>query len=299
MTRPVWLVTGASGFLGANLALGIPGLRVGISRQAPPAGLFDEWHRADLGDSAELIRRLRPAVVINGAALSSHEACEVDPALAVAVNATAAGAAASAAAEIGARFVQISTDAVFAGDRGGYREIDEPEPFSQYGASKLLGEQAVLDAHPSALVIRTNFFGWSPSGSRSILEFFLGRLRAGEPMLGYSDFVVTSIYAGQLVSVICGLVEAEATGVVHVASSDALAKLDFGRLVASTFGLDAGLISPALASAGEHVTARSRDLSLDTTRAAGILERPMPSQASGLEAAQDAEASIRDRFSAH
>ncbi len=55
--------------------------------------------------------------------------------------------------------IHISTDAVFDGTKGDYREEDEPHPLGVFASNKLAGEQAVLAANPQALIDRVNFYG--------------------------------------------------------------------------------------------------------------------------------------------
>lgn len=286
----VWLVTGASGLLGANAGRVLAGRarRIGLSRSAPPVGAFDETVSVDLLDAAAIddaFTRIRPNVVLHAAALASHEQCESDPDLAHRLNAVVAGSVASAASAVGARLIHISTDAVFDGSVGGYRETDAPSPFSVYGESKLAGEAQVHAAYPQALIARTNFFGWSPSGTRSILEFFVNNLRAGVRIRGYDDFVVTSLYVDHLVDALWHLASTEAAGVLHVTSQDPLSKYAFGVQVAETFGLDAGLIELSSAAAAGPEMSRARNLSLDTSTAAALLGHPLPTQAAGILAA--------------
>lgn len=299
-----WLVTGASGFLGANTGLWLDGRahRIGLARSAVPAAAFDEVHAVDLLDRpsiAALVRSSRPDVIVHCAALASHEACSADPRLAQQVNVDATRAIAEAAHEVGASLVYISTDSVFSGARGGYRESDEPEPFSVYGMTKLGGEVAVGESAADALIVRTNFFGWSPSGTRSILEFFVDALRCGRAVPGYTDFEVTSIYARHLVGIIERLVLSEHRGVVHVASVDKQSKYAFGQLVASGFSLPGALITPVSAPLDDPSASRARDLSLNTSRLTGWLGTPPPSQHAGVRAAYDDESVtagiLRDR----
>lgn len=285
-----WLVTGASGFLGANLgwALGGATTRIGVSRTAPPSGTFDLYFPVDITDAESLrsvIASTRPSVIVHAAALSSHEACESDPDLAHRINVTASAHLAAIAADAGSQFIYISTDAVFPGTRGHYAETDETEPFSVYGETKLLGEHAVLGANPSSLVVRTNFFGWSPQGSRSILEFFVNALRKGMKVSGYTDFIVTSIYAQDLAATLQRLARLSAVnGIVHVASRDARSKYQFSQMVASAFNLDGHLVT-ARSAAGGHATSRSRDISLDCAYAESLLGVSMPTQEQGIRVA--------------
>jgi dTDP-4-dehydrorhamnose reductase len=287
-TAPTWLVTGAQGFLGANLGhfLSDRAHRIGLARTTGTSGQFDELLDLDLSrlDGIEAaVLQARPSVVVHAAALSSHEACEADPDLAQLINVEVTDRLARAAQEVGARLILISTDAVFDGKQGNYRESDEPNPFSVYGETKLQGEQRACAA-TEALVVRTNFFGWSPSGSRSILEFFVNELSAGTQVRGFTDFTVTSMYAQHLAQAIWDLAHTSATGILHVSSSDALSKYEFGMQVANRFDLSHSLITP-IASDPTVVPPRSRDLSLNTDLVASFLGSPTPSQSEGINQA--------------
>jgi dTDP-4-dehydrorhamnose reductase len=287
--QPTWLVTGAQGFLGANAGIYLRGKAktIGLTRTGSAPRLFDEGITGDLTDPSEIAKAIieqKPSVVLHAAALASHEACEADPALAERINVDATRVLARAAQDAGARFVYISTDAVFDGARGDYSETDEPSPFSVYGETKLKGEQQAM-GETEALVVRTNFFGWSPSGHRSILEFFVNELSAGHDVKGYTDFVVTSTYVQFLLQAIRRLVELRATGIIHVVSSDKLSKYEFGRVTAETFGLDEGLIEATQACTASHTTSRNRDLSLSTAKYAGIDPDGLATQHAGIIAA--------------
>lgn len=287
-------MTGANGFLAANLGLHLEGRahRLGTARTAPASGVgtgYDEWVVADLSEPRSLaseIERRRPDVVVHAAAMATHEACERDPELARRVNTDSAGVLSAAAQRVGSRFVMISTDAVFDGSRGHYAEDDEPSPFSVYGRTKRAGEVLVLE-NPTALVVRTNFFGWSPTGRRSILEFFVNELGAGHGVRGFTDFSVTSAYAPALCGYLESLVDLGATGLVHATSPDTLTKYDFGVAVAEEFGLDPDLITPARADVHPP---RIGDLSLDVSRAEALLGTPLLRQRDGIARAHaDAE----------
>jgi dTDP-4-dehydrorhamnose reductase len=95
-------------------------------------------------------------VVIHAAALVGVRPCEDDRALAFAVNAEGTRHVARATAGAGARLVYVSTDAVFDGERGRYREDDLPNPINAYALTKLLGE-AYARTVPRHLVVRTSF----------------------------------------------------------------------------------------------------------------------------------------------
>ena len=285
-SKSTWLITGANGFLGSNAPRYLsPGLTlVAATRSGSLEPGFTRSVSLDLSRTQDLEAQIRvasPSVILHAAALANHEQCETDRVLAHRINTVATARLAALAESLGAQFVYVSTDAVFDGAHGNYAETDQVSPFSVYGETKYAGEIAAL-AETDALIIRTNFFGWSPSGERSILEFFVNNLAKGTLVNGYTDFIVTSIYAGDLLEQIESLVNADAHGIFHLASSDALSKFDFGVTVARQFGLDASLISPRSASSGAHDTSRVRNLSLNTDLVTSTLGYPMPSQVDGI-----------------
>ena len=290
-TDATWLVVGANGFLGSNAGAYLQGKAtvVGTARSRtsfPSSSLFDSIVECDITDSASVdfvIRSIKPDVVLNTAAIASHELCEHDPDLAHQVNVVGPGNLARVTAETGARFIHVSTDAVFDGARGNYSETDTPSPFSSYGKSKFAGEIAVIDENPNALIARTNFFGWSPTGTRSILEFFVNSLTKNLSVQGFNDYIVSSIYVQDLIQVLWDLNAESASGIYHCVASNALSKFDFGVAVAHQFGLDSSLIESTSSPAGADGISRVRNLSLDTNKAARQLGHPLATQESGLQ----------------
>lgn len=145
------LVFGASGQLGLALQGRAPDRIVRVTRR--DANLETQPHLIEA-----LIARSGAGAVINAAAYTQVDLAETEPERAHAVNAEAPAQMARACAALGLPFLHVSTDYVFAGDQPGARsETDPAAPLSLYGRSKLAGEQAVLAAHPQALVIRTSW----------------------------------------------------------------------------------------------------------------------------------------------
>ena len=291
-THKSWLVTGAGGFLGTNFTATTDALVALTRSDNLPNGYYSNVV-ADLEDEQQLrdaVQQVKPDYILHAAAMSSHEECELDPGRAFHINEQATRILAQESEIVGAKFIYISTDAVFAGDRGNYTENDSTNPFSVYGASKLAGEVAALH-ESSALVIRTNFFGWSPTGTRSILEFFVNSLEANSPVAGFTDFTVTSLYVRQCAEIIRQL--RNEVGLWHVTSRDALSKYDYGIEVSKVFTLDPRLITAQTSSEDtSQKVSRSRDISLNTSKVQDFLNRmslpPLPSQVEGiLQAQQD------------
>jgi len=164
------LVTGATGQVAASLverappgvdvvALGRPGLDL-----ADPASIRDAFE----SETAD--------VVVNAAAYTAVDKAEAEEALATRINGEGAGLVAQAARALGAPIIQVSTDYVFDGslDRP-YVEDDPVGPIGAYGRSKLAGEEAVADANPRCVILRTAWV-YSPFGT----NFVKTMLRLGE-----------------------------------------------------------------------------------------------------------------------
>ena len=104
-----------------------------------------------------------PDVVINAAAYTAVDKSETEPALAYAINTDGAGHVAEACARRNASLIHISTDYVFGGSTGPYREVDLAAPLNIYGNSKLEGERRVADRHQRHVILRTSWV-YSPFG---------------------------------------------------------------------------------------------------------------------------------------
>jgi len=142
------LLTGGSGRLGTELRALLPNLL------APTRAELDVTSPESV---ASFVGRARPSVIVHAAAYTNVSGAERERAACWAANVTATRLVAGAANDVGARLVHISTDYVFDGERGGYRE-DEPigPPVNYYALSKLVAEEVARTARRH-LVIRTSF----------------------------------------------------------------------------------------------------------------------------------------------
>jgi dTDP-4-dehydrorhamnose reductase len=152
MTPARWLVTGAGGMLGQDLAATLAAQGATVIPVA--RGELDITDRAAV---LSAVRDARPDVVVNCAAWTAVDLAESSEPAALAVNGDGAAHLAAGCALAGARMVQLSTDYVFDGTaRTPYREDDPPAPVSAYGRTKLAGERAVSAELPgSSYIVRT------------------------------------------------------------------------------------------------------------------------------------------------
>lgn len=284
------LLTGASGLLGLNLALKAAesGWDVtGWSGRRALARVPFSAEQVDLLDLVSIPARvaaLSPDLIIHCAALADIDKAEQHPALAEKINTQVPEAIARAAKACGAQLIHISTDAVFDGQRGDYRETDAPNPISVYARTKLEGEQAVLAAYPQAVAARVNFYGWSPTGQRSLAEFFYTHLRSEQTMNGFTDVFFSPLYVGHLSELLLTIADRRLEGLYHVFCPQATSKYAFGVSIARLFELDESLINPSALQEIQAGTPRSLNLSMNTDKLQTALGTALPSEAEGLQA---------------
>ncbi len=261
------LVTGASGLLGLNLSLHLKSVHkvLGILHtqelREPPFRTFKDDY-SDFVSLESLISKARPDLLINCAAMANLDTCESQPEEAHHVNAELPGALAVICKKKGIRFIHISTDAVFDGRMGDYSEEDVPNPISVYAKTKFEGESMVAGEYPEAIIARVNFYGYSLSGKRSLAEFFLNNLKAGNKVNGFVDVMFCPLYVTDLVNTLMQMVDKELKGLFHVVSPETLSKYAFGVKIANRFGFDKDLIQPKSVTASDLRAARSPRLSL-------------------------------------
>jgi len=285
-----FLVTGASGLLGVNLAMhfcsqyALLGLTHTHSlKKAPfPVQAIDLLVEKDV---RRIIDQFKPDVLINCAALADLDACEKDPLSAQRLNADLPGWLAEECDRHSIKLVHISTDAVFNGEKKGkYTEEDLPDPLSIYALSKLNGEQNVLEVNSFAIVARVNFFGYSITRQRSLAEVFYHTLKAGKEMFGFTDVIFTPLYVIDLADILLKMIEKQLKGLYHVTSPEAQSKYDFGVGIARRFGLNIDLIRPISVNEAKFLNApRSQNLALDPSKVEKVLQINLPGQQEGLD----------------
>ena len=169
---PRILIVGAAGQLGLALQGSFKGRGEEVAAGRESADL------ADPDQICDLVRRVRPAVILNAAAYTAVDRAESEPERAMAINALAPRILADEALRSDALLVHYSTDYVFDGQKSGpWTEEDAPAPLNVYGASKLAGEQAIRESGARHLIFRTSWV-YGVHGSNFLLTMLrLGRQR--------------------------------------------------------------------------------------------------------------------------
>jgi dTDP-4-dehydrorhamnose reductase len=282
------LVIGASGQVGRHVAgeLRARGWEVAgtyASHAAP--GL----RKLDVLDAAAVqacVREVAPAACVLSSAMTNVERCETEPAEAEAANARAPGVVAAACKRAGARLLYLSTEYVFDGTSGPYREEDPPCPVSAYGRTKLEGERRVLAADPGNLAVRTTVvFSHDPGGTNFVMQL-LARLGKGERMRVPADQISSPTYAPDLAAAIAELCEPDvpvrlsrfpAPQVLNVVGPEVVDRHAFAVRAARALGLDPGLLDAVdTAALGQKARRPLRaGLRIDRLRVLGLRMRSL------------------------
>lgn len=274
------LITGGSGLLALNWALAVRdryAITLGLhQRKISLAGI--ETRRIDLESVDHLVRVLetvQPQMVIHAAGLTNVEECEVKPDLAQHVNVELAANVAQACAKLGLPLVHISTDHLFSGEASSVDETHPIAPKNVYGRTKAEAEFRVFEAHPQALVIRTNFYGWSPSYRRSFSDTVIGALRSGNELTLFKDILYTPILIETVTQAAHDLINLKASGIFHVVGDERISKYEFGLKTAEEFKLDSSLIRPGFQIDQVSLVQRPRDMSLSNQKICNLLGRKL------------------------
>ena len=271
-------VTGANGLLGGAAVAELCGkhaiLATDLGPSALPSGPY-QWADVDLTMAGAIERALadfHPDAVLHAAAMTDVDGCERSPDLAWRINVVGTEAVARACRSMGARLVAVSTDYVFDGSRGDYREDDVPAPRGAYARSKRCGEEAALLLAPDAAVARVAAtFSGRTGAKRTFATQVVESLGRGEPVKAFSDQVVSPTLAENAAEMIVELLlEHDYSGILHTAGAAALSRMEFAERLAARFGLS-GAIVPVRTAEVKLLAPRPPNSSLCVDRARGLL----------------------------
>jgi dTDP-4-dehydrorhamnose reductase len=280
-------VTGGSGLLGSNI------VKIALSNYDVYSNYMKnkvvlegaKFYKIDLSivEQVEIIDKIKPDLIIHCAALTSVDYCAENPDQAYKVNVLSTINLVKIAKKIKAYFVHISTDSVFDGIKGDYKEGDIKNPLNIYGKTKLEAEDKVLSEYDNACIIRTNIYGWNKLVDKcSLAEWMISKLNRNETLPGIRDVFFTPILVNDLGDIILELYYKKYRGVLHIGSRDKCSKLDFAYKLARIFELNEDLIQPISMDELTLKALRGKDMSLDVSKAKECLSMGLPSIEDGL-----------------
>lgn len=217
----------------------------------------------DRDECFKAIRQLKPEVIIHSAALTNVDYCEDHKEEAILTNANGTKNIVDAAKKNNAKVVYVSTDFVFDGKKGMYKEDDPVNPISVYAYSKLLGEYYTLGV-PGNVITRTSvIYG---NARQNYVSWVRDSLKAGTKIKIVTDQFNSPTLSIDLAEAIAALTKSNATGIYHTAGGERISRFDFAKKIAKYYGLDDSPIEAVTSDTLNQKAKRPMDSSLDVSK---------------------------------
>ena len=261
------LIIGASGFLGRKLMPLFSSFSskyevIGTSNSSIQEGTLT----VDITNPQQVqtaIEKVNPNIIILTAALANMDRCETERDLAARINVTGV--------ENVVRYCQnrllvfYSTDAVFDGLKGNYRENDPVNPMNFYAQTKLQGENLVKTL-PDYLLLRTCMQYTDQKESPKFIPWLIRNLSQGKTVNVATDHIITITFIDDLAKATLQLIQKKCRGIYHVAGGSALSCYDMAIYIAQKWGFDKSLIHPVTRAQLPWKAARAEKATLNISK---------------------------------
>ena len=197
----------------------------------------------------KIIKKSKPNYIIYAAGITSVDEAEKHPELTNLLNVQSPVFIANIAESIGVPVLYFSTDSVFDGSKNNkpYFEDDETNPLSEYGKSKLLGEQMVINASSKNCIARVIMvYSHIFNKRKRFVQIALETLKKGKIFCGVLDQVVNPIYVDDIVSAIDLLIESRSNGIYHLGAINYVTNYEFVKKLTKAFNLNENLVKGIL-----------------------------------------------------
>ncbi|MCE7071829.1 NAD(P)-dependent oxidoreductase [Dyadobacter sp. CY327] len=276
------LITGSNGLLGQKLVDLLAGneqyetfaTAKGENRLSVSEGYhFREMDVTDAVQVDEVLTEVKPEVIIHTAAMTNVDQCEMEKDACWKLNITAVEVLIAACKKHNIFLEHVSTDFIFDGTSGPYKEEDEPNPISFYGWSKYAAEKAVMHSDIQWAIARTVLvYGIAHDMSRSNIILWVKKsLEEGKAIKVVTDQFRTPTLAEDLAMGCYLIADQRAEGVFHISGADFLTPYEMAIMAADYFSLDKSLISPTDASSFTQPARRPPRTGFDLKKSRNIL----------------------------
>lgn len=242
----------------------------------------------DLRDAAKLekvFNEVRPNALIHAAAHADIDFCQTNQADAEEVNVSVTCMLARLCAHTGTKMIFCSTDTVFDGEKGMYREDDEPRPANFYAETKVRAEEIVRETSAQSVVTRLSLVMGLPvlGAGNSFLARMLGALERKERVTFPANEIRTPVDVITVGRALLEIAGSAFTGVIHLAGSTRVDRYEMACAIAERLGYSRELIVATDSNAMTGRARRPNDVSLDNSRARRVLTTPMRTFRDGLD----------------
>jgi dTDP-4-dehydrorhamnose reductase len=275
------LITGAMGLLGLKLVgtcikEGVEVCATDAYAPSPPSiggeGSFMELDITDTESTRSKISEVKPDVVMNTAAMTDVDLCEIEKENAWRVNAEGAKNVALACSRVDALLIHVSTGYVFDGEKGSYDEDGRSSPISYYGYTKLKGEEFVKNYATKWCIARTDvLYGWGRPNRLNFGTWVVSKLEKMESIKAITDQYCSPTLNTNLAEMMIEVAERGIQGILNLAGATRINRFDMAKKIARVFQLNEKLIQPAKAEELKWKARRPKDSSLKVEKARRLL----------------------------
>ena len=216
----------------------------------------------------EVIHQIKPDVIINTAAMTNVDVCETKKEACNLLNVTVVQWLSELSKELNAHIIHLSTDFIFDGKKGNYKETDTPKPLNYYGVTKLKSEEVLIASQVDFTILRTILvYGQVFDKSRSNIVLWVKKsLEAKKEITIVDDQYRMPTYVEDLALACKIAMDKKAIGTFHISSKKLLSIYELAQQIAEVFQLDKNLIKPISTATLNQTAARPAITGFDLTK---------------------------------
>jgi len=273
-----FLVTGSAGLIGQQVVKDLLKSNEVFSSYNDSMPEYGEPVRMDLRDHKQIsgvFDEKNPDVVIHLGAMTDVDLCESENRSASEINAKSTETIAKECSKQNSFLIYLSTDYVFDGNSGMYKETDTTNPIGYYGKSKLDGEISVQNSSADYCITRTSTPFGLHSKKKSFPIWIIENLEQKNQINVLTDQITSPTYIPNLSKMLIEIAERKITGILHISGASNMSRYDMACMIADKFNYDQSFLKPATMNDMNWVAKRPKNSSLDISRAVSILhEKP-------------------------
>ena len=250
------LIVGSGGILGSELSIRLNELFDVLA--LPKSSSKNFLDITDFNMMYSIFKNFDPDFVINCAAFTNVDSCESNKQIARNVNVKGLMNLLKCMSK-NSKMIHISSDYVFDGKDGNYKENDMKKPINYYGKTKLEADNLLMGSNSNYLIIRPNvLYSSNISKNNHFLSWVVNSLKEKTEISVVNDQISNPVYVSDLVEVIASCLLVDYNGVYHFGSEDVISRYDFALLISKIFKLDENLINPIKTSDLKQIANRPK-----------------------------------------
>ena len=278
MVKLKFLVTGSAGLIGQQIVKDLSKSNQVFSSYNESMPEHGEPVRMDLRNHKQIssvFNEKNPDVVIHLGAMTDVDLCESENLSATEINAKSTEIIANECSKQNSFLIYHSTDYVFDGNSGMYKETDTTNPIGYYGKSKLDGEISVQNSSADYCIARTSTPFGLHSKKKSFPVWIIENLEQKNQINVLTDQITSPTYIPNLSKMLIEIAERKITGVLHVSGASNMSRYDMACMIADKLNYDQSLLKQSTMNEMNWIAKRPKNSSLDVSKAISTLhEKP-------------------------